>query len=372
MQKIMLIIITLASILMLSGCRTTEPEDALERYNYAFYDYMDTFISVSLTSADAEEALGHRHAIEAIFSLYHYVSTAYEPLPEDAPYLNNIYAVNQQPGVAFEIDVELYDILVKAQAYHELTDGYFDVSIGKIIDVWKALAQTYKFSHHDPFEIPKEAFDDALDALELIEVVEDPFEVWHDDGRYYVRINSEHVKIDLGAISKGVATQKAYEYLREQDMTYFSISAGSSSITLGQNINRQDEEGVFYVSLANPMRPENPRDEPTTYGMIHVKDTGVTTSGNHEQFALYEGLRYHHIVSPFTKRPMHHYHTVTIIGYDAGLLDAVSTALFSMAPAVFDAWMEAHQETWGIEIIRYDTDGTISTFLMDTVFEERR
>lgn len=372
MRKIMFIIITLASVLALSGCRTIQPEDELTIYHYAFYDYMDTFISITLTSTDEQEALAHRNAIEDIFSLYHHISTSYEPLPEDSPYQNNIYAVNQQPGTTLEIDVELYDVLVKAQHYHDLTDGYFDVSIGKIVDVWKTLAQDFKFSHQDPVEILKSAFDTAMDALDLIEVVEDPFDIWQEDGRYYVKINSEHVKIDLGAISKGVAAQKACDYLREQEMTYFSISAGSSSITLGQNYRRQDEEGVYYVSLANPLRPENPRDEPTTYGMIYVKDTGVTTSGNHEQFALYEGLRYHHIVSPFTKQPTHEYHTVTIIGDDAGLLDAISTALFSMSPSVFDDWMETHQETLGIEVIRYNVDGTISTFLTNTVFEERR
>jgi thiamine biosynthesis lipoprotein len=116
--------------------------------------------------------------------------------------------------------------------------------------------------------------------------------------------------------------------LIEEGVEYFSITAGSSSISVAQNYNRNTR--LYHVSLANPVAPTG------VYGMIYVKNVAINTSGNFEQYALYQGLRYHHVISPKTKMPAHYYHTVTVIGSDAGLLDALSTALFSMPVAELD------------------------------------
>lgn len=63
---------------------------------------------------------------------------------------------------------------------------------------------------------------------------------------------------------------------------------------------------------------------------------------------------------------MHYYHTITIIGQDAGLLDAISTAMLSMSPEVLDAWLEEHQDNLDIEVIRFNYDGTITENLDQT------
>ena len=124
---------------------------------------------------------------------------------------------------------------------------------------------------------------------------------------------------------------------------------------------------LFHTSLANPVRT-GPNDR--TYGMIYIADMSITTSGNYEQYALYEGLRYHHIVSPLTKMPEHYYYTITVLGDDAGALDAISTALFSMPPNVLDSWINENLEDLAIEIIIFNYDKTIDTYLDSTEFKE--
>jgi thiamine biosynthesis lipoprotein len=121
---------------------------------------------------------------------------------------------------------------------------------------------------------------------------------------------------------------------------------------------------MFHISLANPVSTSN------TYGMIYVQNKAINTSGNFEQYALYNGLRYHHVVSPKTKLPAQYYHTVTVLGNDAGVLDALSTALFSMPEDIFLAFIEQHQEDLGLEVIRFNYDESITTYLLDTMYEE--
>jgi thiamine biosynthesis lipoprotein len=186
-----------------------------------------------------------------------------------------------------------------------------------------------------------------------------------EDNKYYIETSGEDLKLDLGAFSKGYATQRVSDYLEEQGVTYYYISAGSSSLYLGQNSN--EERDYFNIGLTCPVC-----DVSGSYGTLtHIEHQSVTTSGDYEQYVLYNDQRYHHIVSPMTKMPAHYYHTVTLIADDAGLLDALSTALFSMDEETFDAWMLEHQDAYGLSYVRYNIDKTISQSLKGSlVFEE--
>lgn len=360
MKKLFTIWMIILSVLMLSAC------NKFTAYNFTYFDYMDTMISISVYVESENKANELNEAVEDIYQKYHELTNNYGGLSSNSPYLTNIYQINQTINEDVEVDYELYQMLEKTNEIKAMTNGYFDVSIGKIVDAWKNVIldeqNGYIFS-----EIPEQVYQSVITQIQAIDVVEEPFMLTEAAGKYYVRILDEDVKIDLGAFAKGYATQLAYDYLVSEDIQYFSISAGSSSINVGENQNR--DTGLFHVSLANPVKTGS---SDRTYGMIYVQNTGINTSGNYEQYALYQGVRYHHIISPKTKMPMQYYHTVTILGEDAGLLDALSTALFSMPENDFNAFIAEYQEDYSLEIIRFNYDETISTFLDTTVFEDTR
>ena len=423
MKKIFSLGLIIFSIFMLSGCQSEK------MYTFNFYDYMDTYIRVQMMAPSESDANKYHDDIDAIFSMYHELSTSYETLDEDSIYLENIYTLNQNIGQRLEIDQELYDLLIFAEEVKEMTDGYFDISIGKAVDVWKDVMEeqtegfevgdhVYVYHYYDgekteenkilvnqtgvvesvqrdeenesiilsvtlnlgessitidkddayKKEISKALYDQAILEIDALDFSENSILLETEQDQYYVTFIGEDIKVDLGAISKGYATQKVYEYINNLGIKNFSISSGTSSIILGENQNRAEENFIFYVSLANPYQTEVL--DKATYGTIKVKNLSVTTSGNYEQYVLYQGDRYHHIVSPFEKMPVQYYHTVTILGEDAGLLDALSTALFSMSPEVMETWLNEYQESLNIEIIRFNQDLTIDTFLFDTEFEE--
>ena len=356
MKRIWMIMLLAFSLFTLASCK-----NKTEDFRFAF-SYMYTFIAVDIKRgpADLKEEIGEN--LDAIFKMYHELGTYADPLPADSKYYENIYSINRKQLQKLEIDEPLYQMLKLSEEYRELTDGLFDISIGAIVDVWKNnILDDYEGYLFE--EIPEEVFSDVINTVDSMEVYEDPFTLTHEGDRYYVRINYEDVKLDLGAIAKGYATQVAADYIESLGLIYYSITAGSSSIVVGKNPDRKGE--IYIVSLENPLRTGF---DDRSYGKVNIKDTSITTSGNFEQYAEFQGLRYHHIISPETKRPMHYYHTVTLIGKNAGLLDAISTAMLSMNPSVFDAWMAKHQNHLDIEAIRYDYDGTIKTYLKTTEF----
>lgn len=354
MKKILYLILISGIAFTLFACAK-----ALEPYTMIF-SYMGTETQITIYIEDLDQGPIHRDAIDEIYAMYHTLSEYQFPLPEDSQYKENIYTINQKPEQDLVIDEALYDLLVQAENYKTLMDGYFDISVGSIVAAWKTLTEDYALEL-----IPEADFLSTMETVEALERIEDGIDLWEREGQHYIRIK-EGVRLDPGAITKGYSTEIVKDYIIEQGITYYSISGGSSSISLGTNFNR--ETGLFHVALQNPIRMGI---DDRSYGLIYVNQTGVTTSGNYVQYAIYDDLRYHHIVSPFTKLPMHYYHTVTVIGNDLGLMDAISTGLFSMPPEVFDAWLLEHQSSLNIEVIRFNYDATIDTYLETTVFEER-
>lgn len=361
MKKILLIWIAVLGLLFVSACKEAEPD--VKEYTKSFINtYMDTYIRVDYATDDKELANQIAIDIEDILARYHDLTNNYDP-PRDQAYSPNIYNINQHIGEKLEIHQDLYDILVLSEEIKIMTDGYFDIGVGKLVDLWKAqIADQDGTPTYDDGIIPDQDFTDTVNLAEAMDFSDSVIILTEESGLYYIETAGANLKLDLGAISKGYATQMLHTYLSQQGLTYFLINSGTSSFVFGQNMNR--ETGLYHIGL------EDPTANGSAYGVVYVKDTSLTTSGNFIQYALHNDLRYHHIVSPITTLPMQYYHTLSLIADDAGVLDALSTALFSMDPDTLNAWLAEHQADLGLEVISYNYDGTITTHMLDTVFEE--
>ena len=358
MKKMLYFPVIIMLMILLSACN---PKVEGKMFS-AVYFQMDSEIRISYMADDQDEANEIKAHIGEIYAMYHSLSDNYSALPEDSPYLENIYTLNSKINVDVEINHELYLLLEESERLKELTNGYFDISIGKIVKAWKDVILDPEF-REDDYEIPQSVFESLQEVISAIEVQENPYTLSEANGKYYIRINHEDVQLDLGAIAKGYATEIVKDYLVEKGVIYFAINAGSSTIAVGKNSNPERKNQQWNVELIDPLYDNE------YFGLIELRDKALATSGNNVQYATYNGLRYHHIVSPFTKYSMHYYHSLTMIGTDAGLLDALSTAFFSMTPEAIAAWLDVYQEELGIEVILYNYDGTVTTNLLDTIFK---
>lgn len=406
-MKKALLVVSLVLLGALFAC--TESKDT---YKLSYFDYMYTYIQVTLVTSK-EDLNTHQEYIEDTLQTYDALTSSYLPLDENSKFLENVYSINQKIGQTVQIDKELFDVLNQAHMYETLIEGHFNMLIGKASRVWKELIQNapkelsnlgYIFIHsHNneaiskraqvisfdsntvevniegeiisfdrrtlvfDFEVSTKSYVDTVDAIKLLDMSDASIELTTKDDNYFVKLNGNDVMLDLGAMSKGYTIRLIDTYLKEMGVTYYSISAGSSSLSVGQNINRSNENYVFNIALTHPNTSIQAFSEP--YGLIKVKDQSISTSGNFEQYTTYQGVKYHHIISPFTLYPVQFYETLTIVGSDAALLDALSTAMFVMNRETFDAFLLQHQTDLSIEIIRFNKDQTIETFLNTLFFE---
>ena len=132
------------------------------------------------------------------------------------------------------------------------------------------------------------------------------------------KILNDKVNIDLGAIVKGYVTEKAGNYLENIGIDYYLINAGGN-VKAGKS-----NKGYYNIGIASPINQNE------TFEIVKGENISVVTSGGYERFYEYEGVLYHHIIDPNTKYPANNTKSVTVIGKNSGVCDALSTIIFLM------------------------------------------
>lgn len=218
-----------------------------------------------------------------------------------------------------KVDPIIIDAIKEAKTLVQLTQGYFNFTIGKVSDLYHDKLLPYDSTNVDPgTKDIKYALDGIINADEL-----DKYIVI-DEIKNTVELKSKEnclFKIDLGAFSKGYILNKVYEELIKYD-TSFLLSAGSSSIITYSNMN---EDVSWNVAIKNP----NNLDKQLL--AFTLKSGAISTSGDYENYYFLEdNTRRHHILNPYTGYPENYYRSNTLVSSNACLVDALSTALFNV------------------------------------------
>ncbi len=235
---------------------------------------------------------------------------------------SDIYGLNQNGSA--EINGELLSVIGTALEYCEKTDGKFDITLGALADVWNFSGNT----------VPSEA--DIRQALKS-----SGYKKLKITGN---RIETNGVKIDLGAAAKGYAANKIRDYFREQGVKNAEINLGGNILVMG------DEYSVIGI--------KNPQDTSAVKAKIKVKNSSVVTSGTYERFIEAEGKKYHHILDSATGYPAEtQIASATVICEDSLRADILSTVCVALGNA--ESALEFINGEASAEVILIDNNGGI-------------
>lgn len=312
---------------------------------------MGTEIIVNLFSEGTEE---HYNKIKEIYEYYDYLGSdtiRENPLYDD---LNNVYKINLNKTLhPITINDDLFEMISFSLLMMEETNGYFNPLIGEAVSVWKDVIKS-----HNSSTISKEVYEEVTQRLSLIPKVTRDDIILDETTKTIILLGS--AKLDLGALAKGYATEKAVEYLKEQNIKTYSINAGSSSLAYGVH----PEGRAFKTGLNDPYDYYEDYEGLNVYSVLQVQEKHVVTSGDYLQYVKYENKTLHHILDPHDYMPKNYYHTITLIGEDGGLLDAYSTAIFNMSEEEATQFLEGKN----IKYSFYKKDG-IKHNLNESEFE---
>jgi FAD:protein FMN transferase len=196
------------------------------------------------------------------------------------------------------VDRDLYQVLSDALEMSRLSDGNFDVTVGRLLKAW----HTARGSGASP---SAEALAAAQRCVGYAHIHMRPPD--------QVSLDSDCLALDLGGIGKGYAVERAIAVLREHGMTDAVVNAGRSSI----------------AAIGHPPArtgwPVNLYGEGAALEEIELRDVSLSTS---EQRSLHGAAPiFDAIVSPGTGLPTQTTVKVVVLSPRATTADALSTTL---------------------------------------------
>lgn len=299
-----LISLLLFCALLLSGCAGAgKPE--LKQYNATFLTLFDTVTTIVGRAENEEALMEQAQAIHDELLIYHQLFDIYH----DYEGLNNLKTVNDNAGIApVVVDRVIIDLLLDCREYYGLTDGLVNVAMGSVLVLWHE-------ARNDGLNDIANAYLPEMDSLKAAAEHMDISCVVIDEEASTVYITDPRVRLDVGAIAKGWATQRAAENAPEGLL----ISVGGNVCATGP----KDENGTpWRVGVQNP-------DGGDSYlHTLNITKQSVVTSGDYQRCYMVDGKIYHHIIDPVTLYPSEYWRSVTVVCEDSALGDALSTALF--------------------------------------------
>jgi len=206
---------------------------------------------------------------------------------------------------AFNDDVvvsdELFDLIERSLDLGAVTQGAFDIT-------YASVGKFYDFRQGD---MPSS--EQRKNAMPSIGVGH----VMLDHERKTVRFTRDGVRIDLGGIAKGHAVESAVDLLRGLGIEHAIVTAGGDSRVLGDHRGRPWAVGI-----------RDPREKNGIAARMPVQEEAISTSGDYERYFEADGVRYHHIIEPTSGDSARAVRSVTVIGPNAIMTDALSTGVF--------------------------------------------
>ncbi len=210
-------------------------------------------------------------------------------------------AVNALNVTGETTDKYLLEQLEVCQDIFLSSGGAFDYTVGSLTSLWRI-----------GFEDAKKPSQEEIDgALKLVGA--EKCTIGKEKATLY-----QGQKVDLGAIGKGYACDKAKDVLEKSSCKSAVISVGGSLLFYGKNPNGES----WRVAVRNPMGAGYA-------GTFMLKEGFVSTSGSYERFLEVDNIKYHHILDSKTGYPAKsELVSVTVIASSGALSDGLSTACF--------------------------------------------
>ena len=337
MKKIISLLLLSAVLLtgaILTSCDKEQKSTAPKSKQY--YDLFNT-VSVIYSYADDSEADFKKNCAiaEGVLREYHRLFDIYYEYDG----INNLATVNRLAGEGpVKVDGRLIDFLIWAKEMYYLTDGMTNIALGSVLTLWHTSRECA-----DDFGVSTPPSEEALLAASLHTSINS---IVINKEECTVEITDKDASIDVGAIGKGYATEKAKEALIEAGVTSYVLNIGGNIACIGTKNSRTGWKTAI----------KNPKD-PSSYSLyVELQDVSCVTSGSYERYFIHDGKKYHHVIDPDTLMPSQYFGSVTVITDNSGLADALSTALFCMS---YEDGLALVSEIGGVEVVWIYNDGEI-------------
>jgi thiamine biosynthesis lipoprotein len=262
--------------------------------------------------AAGEEALSEIARLEAQLSLYR---------PE-----SEISALNARAADGpVPVDPRLFALLARAGQLSEATEGAFDITVAPLMRCWGFMGGAGRLPSEEEIAAARERVGMRHVLL--------------DAENFTVQFERPGMMLDLGAIGKGYAVDRAIRLLRDNGITRALLHGGTSTV---YGLGAPPEAEAWTIAIRRPFATD-PEDHLTHSSL---RDTALSVSAPHGKAFEADGRRYGHVLDPRTGRPAESALLAAVVTESAIDSDALSTALLTLGtdglPLLAALYPDAH------------------------------
>lgn len=212
-------------------------------------------------------------------------------------------------SISFDISKELFEVLTLSNEIYQSTEGYFDVTVGPIVNAW-GFGPDGKQKRPDVLVIKKLKESIGMNLISL--PAKNKLLKQHND-----------LYIDLSAIAKGYGVDKVLELVKEQGYSNALVEIGGEVRTLGT----KPDGSLWLIGI------EKPSEELGTgiQDIVGLSGMAMATSGSYRNFVKYGDEVFSHTIDPITAKPaLNNVISVTVLASSCARADAYATAFMAM------------------------------------------
>ena len=202
----------------------------------------------------------------------------YEALLSISAEGGDVWRINHAGGAPVTVAPQTAEVISAGLEYGKLSDGMFDITIGRLSSLWDFTGQS---------GVPPES--DLAFACETVDYRQVAL-----NGNVVQLMNPE-TWIDLGGIAKGYIADKVADFLRERGVESAVIDLGGNIVVIGE----KTDGNLWRVGVTKPFSERS-----DLIGVVETDEASVVSSGVYERQFVENGVLYHHILDPNTGMPV--------------------------------------------------------------------
>jgi thiamine biosynthesis lipoprotein len=225
-----------------------------------------------------------------------------------------IAAVNQRAAhEPVRVSPDTFRLLQRAAELHRETEGAFDITIAPLVRAWGFMGGDGHLPDRDQLAAAR-----ACVGMHLVTL---------DPARFTVRFQRPGVMLDLGAIGKGYAVDRAAETLRELGVQSALIHGGTSTVFA---MGRPSDAPSWKIAVEAPR--QSAASPAALLAQIELHDESLSTSAVWGKAFVDGGKTFGHVIDPRSGQPVQAAFLATLVAATATASDALSTALLTLGP----------------------------------------
>lgn len=330
------IILAVLQVFSFASCKASEKT----KFSAYYFDYFDTATTIIGYEKNQEDFDAVCKEVAALLNEYHRLFDIYNRYEG----LNNLVTVNDVNDGKHDVvtvDERIIEMLLFAKDMYKKTDGRVNIAMGSVLSIW----HVYR---NEGISDPSVAQLPPMKKLRQAAEHTDINNLIIDEENNTVFISDPLMKLDVGAVAKGYAVEKAAQYLIDKGITGYILNVGGNIRTIG---NAGDDAAPWKVGIENPDTAN--KDKPYIE-YLKVSGKSIVTSGSYQRYYVVNGENYHHIIDPETLMPGTNFKSISVLTDDSGLGDAFSTALFLLP---YEQGKELVEKTENVDAMWVMPDG---------------